>query len=143
MAIAEIKVPDIGGFNDVPVIEVLVAAGDTIEKDSPLVSLESDKATMEVPSTLAGVVKDVKVKVGDKAVSYTHLTAAVMAVYTSARLTMKSMSKKWCLTTAIHTTITGMMESDSSAPFSQKFRYIGKKCSERMRPCLLYTSRCV
>jgi pyruvate dehydrogenase E2 component (dihydrolipoamide acetyltransferase) len=66
MAIAEIKVPDIGGFNDVPVIEVLVAAGDTIEKDSPLVSLESDKATMEVPSTLAGVVKDVKVKVGDK-----------------------------------------------------------------------------
>jgi pyruvate dehydrogenase E2 component (dihydrolipoamide acetyltransferase) len=66
MALSEIKVPDIGGFNDVPVIEVLVAAGDTIEKDSPLVSLESDKATMEVPSTLAGVVKDVKVKVGDK-----------------------------------------------------------------------------
>ncbi len=66
MALAEVAVPDIGGFNDVPVIEVLVAAGDTIEKDSPLVSLESDKATMEVPSTLAGVVKDVKVKVGDK-----------------------------------------------------------------------------
>jgi pyruvate dehydrogenase E2 component (dihydrolipoamide acetyltransferase) len=66
MALAEVKVPDIGGFNDVPVIEVLVAAGDTIEKDSPLVSLESDKATMEVPSTLAGVVKDIKVKVGDK-----------------------------------------------------------------------------
>lgn len=64
--LAEVKVPDIGGFNDVPVIEVLVAAGDTIEKDSPLVSLESDKATMEVPSTLAGVVKDIKVKVGDK-----------------------------------------------------------------------------
>jgi pyruvate dehydrogenase E2 component (dihydrolipoamide acetyltransferase) len=66
MALAEIVVPDIGGFTDVPVIEVLVAAGDTIEKDSPLVSLESDKATMEVPSTLAGVVKDIKVKVGDK-----------------------------------------------------------------------------
>jgi pyruvate dehydrogenase E2 component (dihydrolipoamide acetyltransferase) len=66
MALAEVKVPDIGGFNDVPVIEVLVAAGDTIEKDAPLVSLESDKATMEVPSTLAGVVKDIKVKVGDK-----------------------------------------------------------------------------
>jgi pyruvate dehydrogenase E2 component (dihydrolipoamide acetyltransferase) len=64
--LAEVKVPDIGGFNDVPVIEVLVAAGDTIEKDAPLVSLESDKATMEVPSTLAGVVKDIKVKVGDK-----------------------------------------------------------------------------
>jgi pyruvate dehydrogenase E2 component (dihydrolipoamide acetyltransferase) len=66
MALAEVKVPDIGGFNDVPVIEVLVAAGDTIEKDAPLVSLESDKATMEVPSTLAGVVKDIKVRVGDK-----------------------------------------------------------------------------
>src|SRR6202453_2635749 len=62
----EINVPDIGGFNDVPVIEVLVAAGDTIAKDSPLVSLESDKATMEVPSTLAGTVKEIKVKVGDK-----------------------------------------------------------------------------
>ena len=62
----EIKVPDIGGFNDVPVIEVLVSAGDTIEKDAPLVTLESDKATMEVPSTLAGTVKDIKVKVGDK-----------------------------------------------------------------------------
>ena len=66
MATAEIKVPDIGGFTDVPVIEVLVAPGDKIEKDSPLVSLESDKATMEVPSTLAGVVKEIKVKVGDK-----------------------------------------------------------------------------
>jgi len=66
VAVTEIKVPDIGGFTDVPVIEVLVAPGDTIEKDAPLVSLESDKATMEVPSTLAGTVKDVKVKVGDK-----------------------------------------------------------------------------
>src|SRR5271156_103268 len=66
MALAEIKVPDIGGFTDVPVIEVLVAPGDTIEKDSPLVTLESDKATMEVPSTLAGTVKELKVKVGDK-----------------------------------------------------------------------------
>ena len=63
MALTEVKVPDIGGFNDVPVIEVLVAAGDTIAKDAPLVTLESDKATMEVPSTLAGTVKDIKVKV--------------------------------------------------------------------------------
>jgi pyruvate dehydrogenase E2 component (dihydrolipoamide acetyltransferase) len=66
MALSEVKVPDIGGFNDVPVIEVLVSAGDTIAKDAPLVTLESDKATMEVPSTLAGVVKEIKVKVGDK-----------------------------------------------------------------------------
>ena len=65
MATVEVKVPDIGGFDDVPVIEVLVAAGDTIAKDQGLVTLESDKATMEVPSSVAGVVKELKVKVGD------------------------------------------------------------------------------
>jgi dihydrolipoamide dehydrogenase len=61
----EVKVPDIGGYDDVPVIEVLVAVGDTVSKDQGLVTLESDKATMEVPSSAAGVVKEVKVKVGD------------------------------------------------------------------------------
>ena len=61
----EVKVPDIGGFDDVPVIEVLVAVGDTVAVDQGLVTLESDKATMEVPSSAAGVVKDVKVKLGD------------------------------------------------------------------------------
>ncbi len=66
MSVIEVTVPDIGGFADVPVIEILVAPGDTIAKDAPLVTLESDKATMEVPSTIAGTVRDVKVKVGDK-----------------------------------------------------------------------------
>ena len=61
----EIKVPDIGGYDDVPVIEVLVAVGDTVAKDQGLVTLESDKATMEVPSSHAGVVRELKVKVGD------------------------------------------------------------------------------
>jgi len=61
----EVKVPDIGGYSDVPVIEVLVAVGDTVAKDQGLVTLESDKATMEVPSSHAGVVKALKVKVGD------------------------------------------------------------------------------
>jgi dihydrolipoamide dehydrogenase len=62
----EIKVPDIGDFKDVPVIELLVKPGDTIAKEDPLVTLESDKATMEVPSTHAGTVKELRVKVGDK-----------------------------------------------------------------------------
>ena len=62
----EVKVPDIGGYDDVPVIEVLVAVGDTVARDQGLVTLESDKATMEVPSSAAGVVKELKVKVGDK-----------------------------------------------------------------------------
>ena len=66
MATVEIKVPDIGDFTDVPVIEVLVKAGDAVKVDDSLVTLESDKATMDVPSTAAGVVKSVAVKVGDK-----------------------------------------------------------------------------
>ncbi len=61
----EVKVPDIGGYDDVPVIEVLVAVGDTVAKDQSLVTLESDKATMEVPASSAGVIKELKVKVGD------------------------------------------------------------------------------
>jgi pyruvate dehydrogenase E2 component (dihydrolipoamide acetyltransferase) len=63
--IIEIKVPDIGDYKDVPVIEVLVKAGDKVEKEQSIVVLESDKATMDVPSSHTGVVKDVKVKVGD------------------------------------------------------------------------------
>jgi pyruvate dehydrogenase E2 component (dihydrolipoamide acetyltransferase) len=66
LATKNITVPDIGGASDVEVIEVLVKAGDTISKETPLITLESDKATMEVPSTDAGVVKAVKVKTGDK-----------------------------------------------------------------------------
>ncbi len=66
MATIEIKVPDIGDFKDIPVIEVLVKPGDTIAKEDPLVTLESDKATMEVPSTHAGTVKELRVKAGDK-----------------------------------------------------------------------------
>jgi dihydrolipoamide dehydrogenase len=61
----EVKVPDIGDYSDVPVIEILVAVGDTVKKDQGLVTLESDKATLEVPSSAAGVVKEIKVKLGD------------------------------------------------------------------------------
>ena len=62
----EVKVPDIGDFKDVPVIEVLVKPGDTVAAEDSLVTLESDKATMDVPSPAAGVVKGLKVKLGDK-----------------------------------------------------------------------------
>ena len=61
----EARVPDIGGHNDVPVIEILVSVGDTVVKDQGLVTLESDKATMEVPAPFAGVVRELKVKLGD------------------------------------------------------------------------------
>ncbi len=65
MSTVEVAVPDIGEFTDVPVIEVLVAAGDTVAVEDPLVTLESDKATMDVPSPSAGTVKALRVKVGD------------------------------------------------------------------------------
>jgi pyruvate dehydrogenase E2 component (dihydrolipoamide acetyltransferase) len=72
MSTIEVKVPDIGDFTDVPVIEVLVKPGDTVKAEDSLVTLESDKATMDVPAPAAGLVKSVGVKVGDK-VSEGHL----------------------------------------------------------------------
>ncbi|HXU55951.1 MAG TPA: biotin/lipoyl-containing protein, partial [Casimicrobiaceae bacterium] len=66
MSTIEVKVPDIGDFTDVPVIEVLVKPGDTIKAEDSLVTLESDKATMDVPAPAAGTVKSLAVKVGDK-----------------------------------------------------------------------------
>ena len=62
----EVKVPDIGDFKDVAVIEVMVKVGETIAVDTGLVMVESDKASMEIPSSHAGVVKEIKVKVNDK-----------------------------------------------------------------------------
>jgi pyruvate dehydrogenase E2 component (dihydrolipoamide acetyltransferase) len=62
----EIKVPDIGDFKDVPVIEIFVKVGETVKAEDPLVSLESEKATMDVPAPLSGVVKEIHVKLGDK-----------------------------------------------------------------------------
>ena len=62
----EVKVPDIGDFSDIPVIEICVKVGDTIAIDDALVTLESDKATMDVPSSVAGVVKEIKVAMGDR-----------------------------------------------------------------------------
>ena len=79
MTTIELKVPDIGDFSDVPVIEVLVKSGDTVEKEQPLLVLESDKATMEVPADQAGKIVDVRIKVGDK-VSQGHIIATIEPV---------------------------------------------------------------
>ncbi len=65
-SIIEVRVPDIGDFKDVPVIGIEVSPGDTVKAEDPLVTLESDKATLEVPSPAAGVVKEIKLKIGDK-----------------------------------------------------------------------------
>jgi pyruvate dehydrogenase E2 component (dihydrolipoamide acetyltransferase) len=74
--IVEVKVPDIGDFKDVPIIEVLVKVGDTVKAEDSLITLESDKATMDVPSPVSGVVREIKLKVGD-AVSEGSLVALV------------------------------------------------------------------
>ena len=66
MSTVEVKVPNIGDFKEVEVIELMVKVGDTIKVDQSLITVESDKASMEIPSTHAGVVKEIKVKVGDK-----------------------------------------------------------------------------
>ncbi len=82
MSTVELKVPDIGDYSDIPVIEVLVKVGDTVAKEQSLVTLESDKATMEVPADAAGVVKEIRVKLGDK-VSMGTVVAVIEAVAAS------------------------------------------------------------
>ena len=72
----EVKVPDIGDYTGVPIIEVCVAVGDTVAVDDALVTLESDKATMDVPSSAAGLVKELRVKVGDR-LSKGHIVAII------------------------------------------------------------------
>ena len=80
MTTHEVKVPDIGDFKSVEVIEVLVKPGDAVTKEQSLITLESDKATMEIPSPGAGVVKELKIKVGDKVASLPAktLTSAII-----------------------------------------------------------------
>jgi pyruvate dehydrogenase E2 component (dihydrolipoamide acetyltransferase) len=64
--VAEVRVPDIGDFKDIPVIEIFVKVGDTVKAEQPIISLESDKATMDIPAPLSGVVQSIAIKVGDK-----------------------------------------------------------------------------
>ena len=66
MAVVEVKVPDIGDFKEVEVIELLVKPGDTVKAEQSLITVESDKASMEIPSSHAGVITEIKVKLGDK-----------------------------------------------------------------------------
>ena len=80
MSLVELKVPDIGGHENVDIIAVEVNVGDTIAVDDTLITLETDKATMDVPAEVAGVVKEVKVKVGDK-ISEGGLIVVVEAEY--------------------------------------------------------------
>lgn len=66
MSLIEVKVPDIGDFDAVEIIEILVAEGDSVSENQDIITLESDKAAMEIPSSAAGIIKSINVKVGDK-----------------------------------------------------------------------------
>ncbi|HEY8764998.1 MAG TPA: 2-oxo acid dehydrogenase subunit E2 [Solirubrobacteraceae bacterium] len=82
--VISVEVPDIGDFDDVPVIEILVGPGDTVDLDDPLLTLESDKATMDVPAPFTGVVQEVSVKVGDRVSQGTLLLTMAPADGTSS-----------------------------------------------------------
>ncbi len=85
MSTIEVKVPDIGDFKDIPVIEIFVKAGDSVKAEDSLISLESDKATMDVPAPAAGVVKDVRLKLGDKVSEGTLILTLDAAAATDAK----------------------------------------------------------
>jgi len=79
----EIRIPDIGDFADVPVIEVHVSPGSVVAAEDPLVTLESDKATMDVPSPVAGTIGEVRIAVGDRVVVFPLLTCGTCASWTT------------------------------------------------------------
>ena len=93
MAKIDVKVPDIGDFKDVPIIEVLVKPGDVVKVDQSLVTLESDKATMDVPSPVAGAVAEVVAKVGDKVSMGTLIARMDSAAEEPAQATPASPAK--------------------------------------------------
>jgi pyruvate/2-oxoglutarate dehydrogenase complex dihydrolipoamide acyltransferase (E2) component len=80
-----VEVPDIGDFEDVPIIEILVSDGDTVAVDDPLLTLESDKATMDVPAPMAGTVRELLVKVGDRVSQGSKLLTVTLAPAVSLR----------------------------------------------------------
>ena len=94
MANIDIKVPDIGDFDEVAVIELLVKPGDTVKAEQSLITVESDKASMEIPSSHAGVVKELKVKLGDKVSEGSVVLVLEVAGETSAQNQAPTLSEK-------------------------------------------------
>lgn len=111
--LVEVRVPDIGDFKDIPIIELLSKAGDTVQVEDALMTLESDKATLDVPSPVAGVIQEMKVKLGDK-VSTGTLVATVM-VSETASATVEQAAKVGVGETATKT-VTASSASASAAP---------------------------
>jgi pyruvate dehydrogenase E2 component (dihydrolipoamide acetyltransferase) len=114
--VKEVAVPDIGDFSDVPVIEVLVSPGDSVAAEDPLVTLESDKATMDVPAPFAGVVQELRVTVGDKVAEGTPLLLIEVGGNGAAPTPETDEVKEPGETGAVETAIEAEAESESSPP---------------------------
>jgi dihydrolipoamide dehydrogenase len=115
MSTIEVKVPDIGDFKGVPVIEIFVNPGDAVKKEDSLISLESDKATMDVPSPAAGVVRDLKVKLGDK-LSEGSLILTLDADAAAEPKAATAPKAEATMAKAIPTTMTSVQSGPASAP---------------------------
>jgi pyruvate dehydrogenase E2 component (dihydrolipoamide acetyltransferase) len=118
--VKEVTVPDIGDYSDVPVIEVLVAAGDTVAAEDPLVTLESDKATMDVPAPFAGVVQELRVNVGDKVAEGTPLLSIEVGGNGAAPTPDTAEVKEPGEAPAVETAIEAESESDSAPPAAKE-----------------------
>ena len=132
MSTIEVKVPDIGDFKDVPVIEVFVKPGDAVKPEDPLVTLESDKATMDVPAPAAGTVKELRIKLGDK-VSEGSVILTLEAATQSASSAPKSASPPspqpspgGKAGSATGTPPTGSAKAGAAAPVAGAASYSGK-----------------
>ena len=99
MSLKDVLVPDIGNFDSVDVIEILVKVGDTIAKDDSLLTVESDKASMDIPAPFAGVVKEIKIKVGDK-IAQGNLILMLEATSDALQTNIHAVSSPAVLTTA-------------------------------------------
>lgn len=115
MALKDVLVPDIGNFDSVDVIEVLVKAGDTIAADDSLVTVESDKASMDIPAPFAGVVKEVKVKVGDK-IAQGHLILTLESVEAASPAASPVLAPSPALAKAVEVPKTTIPEPSRPAP---------------------------
>ena len=137
MSIIDIKVPDIGDFKEVAVIEVLVKPGDTIKVEQSLITVESDKASMEIPSSHAGVVKELKVKLRDKVGEGTVVlsleVAADAALGASASAAAASISSAEPMRTVISTRVTSrrtaLSRLSKSSKASRLYSCFGSFCA--------------
>ena len=111
MSLLEVKVPDIGEFTDVEVIEILVKVGDVVIADQSLVTVESDKASMEIPSSGAGVVREVKIKLGEKVSE-----GSILAILESSAAVSEPLAAPRALPTAAPTAVAGASAAPRVAP---------------------------